>query len=161
MYSPRGTHAYWTELPQGTNPWYNYHMLDVPFDTGVVTLNGISTCFSLQVPTNGKQEALQHCHAHTTPPISHLRNNIHHPAIRLRIIALHISQSLVLRYTSCTARGCMRLRVVSAHSVSRGAKYSHNYDRPPCVSALLLYNGHHNIIIFTPLTVIVYYIPDI
>jgi hypothetical protein len=67
-----------------------------PLCSRVIAFHRISTCFSLQVPSNGKQEPLQDCHTHPTPPISHLWNNVHHPAICLWIIALHVAQRLVL-----------------------------------------------------------------
>ena len=71
-----------------------------PLGSRVVTLHSVSAGLALQVATDGKQEALQDSHAHTTSPVSHQRNDVHHPAISLRIVTLHIAKRLVLRHTT-------------------------------------------------------------
>lgn len=77
----------------------------IPLCPGVVALYSVSARLSLQVASNGKQEPLKDCHAYPTPPVPHLRNDIHHPAICLRVIALHIAKGLMLRDTSWEGGG--------------------------------------------------------
>ena len=74
---------------------WQYQVFLLPLCPGVVALHGICASLSLQVPSNGKQKSLENCHAHSTPPVSHLWDNIHYPAICLWIITLHVAQGLV------------------------------------------------------------------
>lgn len=69
--------------------------IHLPLCSGVVALHGIGAGLSFQVASNGKKESLQHGHAHTTAPVSHLWNDVHDPPICLGIVALYIPQCLV------------------------------------------------------------------
>ena len=86
----------WTSQEEKKGWFWSGSMLIVfvkfkPLCPGVVALHCISARLPLQVPTNGKKETLEDSHSHTTPPVPHLRNDVHHPSICFRVIALHIA----------------------------------------------------------------------
>ena len=66
-----------------------------PLCPGVIALHCVSAGLPLQVPSDGKQEALQHSHTHPAPTVPHLGYDIYHPAVGFWIIALHVAQCLM------------------------------------------------------------------
>ena len=74
---------------------YNVQMY-IPLGSGVVALHCVSAGLALEVASDGKQEALQDGDTDSAASVPHLRDDVHHPPICLRVVALDVAQRLVL-----------------------------------------------------------------